>query len=476
MNRVVVIGAGGAGMSAALEASRAGAGVVLLDTADRVGGATARAGGVVYAADTEVQKAAEIVDTVEDAYAYLMALSHYLLEPRLIRTCIEGSRELIGWLETLGVVFSPQRLYIAGIDTVPRGHMPAGDTGGLGPAGGAVIANALLGALTDAGVAIRTKTRVTGLSHAQGRLAGVIIESGEEIAADAVVLATGGFGAGEEMLRRFYPDACVHGDWHWYIGPPENRGDGLAMGLDAGGVVVNENAGVLIETPNFSKVVDAFTPPWLVFVNQHGQRFVNEMASYCVLGSVISAQPGSRCWALFDAEALAVATEDPAFIDPYGLGVDMESNWTTDILRAQIASGRVAAADTLAELAERSGISADGLATTVEQWNTDVETGADHGFEKPPTMLLAIATPPFHAVELRPAMIGMTFAGLRIDDRARVLDAAGRPIEGLYAAGEIAGGLEGSIYPAGGTSIGNALVFGRIAGNEAAVAGIPTDN
>jgi fumarate reductase flavoprotein subunit len=341
----------------------------------------------------------------------------------------------------------------------------------LGPAGGAVIAAALLRAITEAGVTVRTGVRVTGLlATVDGRVTGVTTESGNEIASDAVVLATGGFGAGPEMLRRYFPDACVHGEWHWYIGPPENRGDGLAMGVSAGGVVVNENAGVLIETPNFSQVVDAFTPPWLVFVNNRGQRFVNEMASYCVLGSVIGAQPESRCWALFDDSALSVATEDPALIDPYGLGVDMESNWTADVLRRQIEGGRVFSEDTLQALAEAAGIDGDGLAATVEQWNADVEAGTDGVFEKPPTMLLPIATPPFHAVELRPAMIGMTFAGLRTDQHAHVLDRAGLPVPGLYAAGELVGGLMGWIYPAGGTSIGNALVFGRIAGVRAAAA------
>ncbi len=187
-----------------------------------------------------------------------------------------------------------------------------------------------------------------------------------------------------------------------------------------------------------------------------------------MLGSVIAAQPAGRVWAIFDEAALSIATEDPAFLDPYGLGVDMESNWTSEVLRAQIASGRVAQAGDLHALAASVGIAADGLATAVAQWNTDVEAGADQVFEKPPAMLLPISTPPFYAVELRAAMIGMTFAGLRTDHRAQVLDSAGRPIGGLYAAGELVGGLMGWIYPAGGTSIGNALVFGRIAGSEAA--------
>lgn len=470
--RVLVVGAGGAGLAAALEAARAGAAVTVLDAADRVGGATARAGGVVYAADTPVQKAAGVEDSVEELFAYLMTISHYRLEPRLVRTSAMCTREVVDWLTDLGVEWPPERLYPGGLETFNhrRGHMPSGDTGGLGPAGGAVIVNVLYTAALEAGVTIRTRTRVAELVHATDgtRVIGVSTDRGERFDADAIVLATGGFGASPEMLARHYPDATEHGDWHWYIGPDENVGDGLRMGIDAGAAVVNENAGVLMETPNFSRVVDGFTPPWLVFVNERGLRFVNEMASYCVLGSVIGAQPGGRCFALFDADALRVATEDPAFTDPYGLGVDMESNWTSEVLNAQIAKGRVYRADTLEALAEVAGIAADGLEASVEAWNADVATGRDRTFEKVPTMLLAVATPPFHVVELRPAVIGMTFAGLRIDDRAHVLDTAGRPIPGLFAAGELTGGLMGWIYPAGGTSIGNALVFGRIAGTEAA--------
>jgi fumarate reductase flavoprotein subunit len=156
-------------------------------------------------------------------------------------------------------------------------------------------------------------------------------------------------------------------------------------------------------------------------------------------------------------------------VDPYGLGIDLESNWTGEMLRAQIANGRVLSGPTIEALAAIAGIDALGLSATVESWNADVAAGADSTFEKPVPILQPVSTPPFYAVELRPAIIGMTFPGLRIDDKARVLDAAGRPISGLYAAGEIAGGLDGEVYSGGGTSIGNALVFGRIAGMGAAL-------
>ena len=108
---VVVVGAGGAGLAAALEATRALASVTVLEAGDRAGGATARAGGVIYAADTAVQKAAGIEDSVAELVNYYMTVSHHRLEPRMLRTSAEGTRLLIDWLGELGITWDPQRLY-----------------------------------------------------------------------------------------------------------------------------------------------------------------------------------------------------------------------------------------------------------------------------------------------------------------------------------------------------------------------------
>lgn len=475
MTRVLVIGSGGAGLSAALEAVRYGADVTVLEAGEQVGGATARAGGVVYAAGTDVQRAAGVEDDVDELVAYYMTLTHHQLEPRLLRTSAEGTRDAITWLEELGITWDPERLYIAGLETRPRGHLPTGDTGGLGPAGGAVIVNALLTAAKASGVAIRTGTRAASLVRAaSGQVAGVVTTTGERFEADAVVLATGGFGANAEMIARYWPDAAQHADWQWYLGPDTNVGDGITMVLDAGGVVIDVNQGVLMETPNFGRINEGFVPPWLVFVNADGRRFINELDTYCVLGYSINRQPGAHCFAVFDEAALIDAEkEEPgATIDPYGLGIDLHSNWTGSTLRAQISAGKVKRGATLAELAAATGIYADGLEATVAQWNLDVERGQDLSFEKPPKQLLPIATAPFYAAEIRPAIVGMTFTGLRSDHESRVLDRAGRAIPGLFAAGEITGGLQGQVYAGGGTSIGNAVAFGRIAGRVASSQGV----
>lgn len=464
---VIVIGAGGAGLAAALEARQAGAEVTLIDGAEKIGGATVMSGGVIFAAGTDVQVEAGIQDNPDELYAYYMGLSHYRLEPRLIRTLAEKSVEVVKWIQGLGVTFDPKRLYIAGIETRPRGHLPTGDTGGLGPAGGAVITATLLKEVEKAGVKVLVGNRIVSLQKSSTRFHAQA-ENGEPYIGDAVVLATGGFGGSPEMLAKFYPDATKHGDWHWYMGPPSNIGDGINLGLSLGGVVINQNAGLLMDTPNFQRAVDGYLPPWVVLINEDGKRFINEMAPYCVLGDVIAAQKGSHCYAIFDSASLAEARGNPMFTDPYGLGVGLVTNWTTEILDERIKSGQVTQAASLQDLGRLLQIPTEHLEHSVELWNRQVRQGRDSVFQKPSLNMRQIQEAPFFAVDFRPAIIGITFTGLQIDEEARLLDDAGRSIPGLYAAGELVGGLEDRLYPAGGSSIASALVYGRIAGVNAA--------
>jgi fumarate reductase flavoprotein subunit len=239
------------------------------------------------------------------------------------------------------------------------------------------------------------------------------------------------------------------------------------MGVDVGGIVVSQNWGQTIETPNFARIVDPFTPPWLVYVNREGRRFISETASYCAMPEAVAGQTDGLCFGIFDEAALSGPIDDPAFADPYGMGADFESSWTSTRLREQIEAGRIFTGGTVEELADRAGIDPMGLGGTFETYNRDAAAGRDSVFEKPAKMMLPIATPPFYAAVVRRAVIGMTFAGLRVDENAAVLDRSEHPIPGLFAAGEIVGGLCASVYPAGGVMISNAVVFGRVAGAAA---------
>ncbi|KAF2501129.1 FAD/NAD(P)-binding domain-containing protein [Lophium mytilinum] len=469
--RVLVIGSGGAGVAAALEASRHGAEVILLESKDQLGGATSMSGGIIYAGGTKTQKEAGVQDTKEELLAYLSAICQWTVSPKLLETTVEGCVDLIPWLEDLGVVFKPGDLYVAGMEKSPRGHKPSGDTGGRGPAGGAVLINAIVNAFDEQKVQVHTNTRITGITRSTGGGIKVTSENGGKFHGDSVVFASGGFGASVKKLAQYYPDAVKHEGWTRYIGPDSNQGDAIDLALSVGGTVVNENTGGLDATPNFIQDIDLYMPPWLLYLNLHGRRFINEMAPYSFGGPTLVAQPESRCWAVFDTRALTYATDHPLDPDPYGLGFKMRSNWEADTLHKEIASGRIIKADSLSELARLTGMPVESVEYTISKWNQDAVHGKDPEFGKKSSEMMPLDQAPYYAADVRSHVVGITYAGLKVDEEARLLDQFGRPIPHFYAAGEAVGGLEKSIYPGGGYSIGVALLFGRIAGKNAASEG-----
>jgi succinate dehydrogenase/fumarate reductase flavoprotein subunit len=466
--RVLVIGSGGAGVAASLEASRHGAEVILLESRDQLGGATSMSGGIIFAGGTDTQKKAGVQDTKEELLAYYAAICQWTVSPKLLETMVDGCADLIPWLEDLGVVFRPEDLYIAGMERNPRGHKPSGDTGGRGPAGGAAIINAIVTAFDEQKVQVHTNTRITDITSSTGGGIEVTSEDGRAFHGDSVVFASGGFGASIEKLARYYPDAVKHEGWTWYIGPDSNQGDAIDMALAVGGTVVNENSGGLNVTPNFIQDIDLYMPPWLLYLNMHGRRFINEMSPYTIAGPTLVAQPESRCWGIFDTRALTYATDHPLDPDPYGLGFKMRSNWEADILHKEIASGRIIKADSFSELARLTGMPVESVEYTIWKWNQEVVHGKDPEFGKQSSEMMPLDQAPYYAADLRPHAVGITYAGLKVDEEARLLDQFGRPIPHFYAAGEAVGGLEKSIYPGGGYAIGAALLFGRIAGKNAA--------
>jgi fumarate reductase flavoprotein subunit len=462
MNRdydVIIIGGGGAGLAAALMAHQQGARCMILEADGRLGGATAQSGGVFYACGTSVQRAAGIMDdTADDLYDYLMTLNRWKLRPDLIRHYADHCGAALEWLIELGSEFPPQWLVKSGVDTVARGHSSQG--------AGSGIADALINAAGARGIDTALGTRVEELLFEDGRVVGVKA-LGTELRAPTVIITTGGFGNNPEMLQRLYPSSW-HEGWTWAVHKdvPYVLGDGITLAERLGAGIVGHDTGLVLPTSGFSKALEAFLPPWIIAVNQQGRRFMSELSPYSVCGYLLNEQSGRRAWAIFDEKALVEASTNTRYLDPYNAGISIPT-WEEPTLRAQVKAGRVKVADSLHALAGQVGIDALALEETVARYNADCDAGGDFQFFKQAPAYFPIRQGPFYAVEIRSAIIGLTAAGLDIDQRARVLDEHQRPIPGLYAAGEVLGCFHGERYGGGGLSIGNAVVFGRLAGSEA---------
>ena len=459
---VIIVGGGGAGIAAAIEALDAGAKVLLCEAAQRLGGSAANSGGVIMAAGSALQQAQGIDDCVDDLYNYYMTVNLHEVEPALAHKLCAGGVPTIEWLQSFGVTFSAHGLYITGIENpkTPRGHTADGN--------GYTIMEKLSQAAMAKGLEVALKTRVEQLIVEHGKVCG-IRAAGAEVRAPAVIIATGGFGNNLDMLQHYFPDAARHGkDWHFYVGIDENKGDGLKMGLDAGAAVVGEGGGQSIITPIFSKEVEPYIPGWLVYVNKKGFRFIDETAPYVVMDHVVYDQPDGVCFAIMDHAAFAREENDPKYKTREFL-VFPTPNWTPEMLAEHQKNGKIHKADTLEDLGRQAGIAPEALAATMDEYNRDAARGHDRHYLKNKTYLLPMTQGPYYAIELRATAVGTTHTGLRVNLDAEVIGTNGRRIPGLYCAGECAGGIM-KHYAGGGNSLLNCFVYGRTAGRNATTA------
>jgi fumarate reductase flavoprotein subunit len=454
---VAIVGSGVAGLAAAVSAADAGARVVVLEADERIGGSSRLSGGHFFAAGTSVQRAAGIEDTPEAMFEHYMTLNQWMLEPSVVRRYCELSAPTLDWLRSFGVVFQPEHVHVSGVGSVARGHAPTGE--------GLAVVDALDRERIRRGVDLVLKTRVDDLLRASdGRVIGASA-AGERVHTGATVLASGGFGQNPALIEEHFPDAAAAGDWAWYIGSPMALGDGITLGQRIGAALDGHNRGLLLLTPGFSRDLEIFLPGWLVLVNREGRRFADETAPYSVMAGLVK-RHGGVAFAIFDEAARAAASPGPLF----------RAYWVDEVLEAKAREGRIVRAETLQELSRRAGIDADALASSIERYNADCERGVDGAFFKNPASgMRPIATPPFYAVEVRPAIIAWTGAGLRIDAETRVIGTDERPIPGLFAAGETVGSLHGDRYIGGGGSFGPCVAFGKLAGEKAAAAALASE-
>lgn len=334
------------------------------------------------------------------------------------------------------------------------------------------------------GTEIRTSSAVLRLTSQDGHISGVETGDGCQIAARrGVVLAAGGYPADPARRRGSFPHAPT-GIEHWTAAPAENTGDGLRLGEDAGGQVLQDLVHPASWAPvslvphgdgsvgHFPHLIER-AKPGLIAVRVDGCRFANEADGYHqFIGTLLDSTPAGQrpvCWLIADHR----------FVRRYGLG---HAKPAPVPLVPAIRSGYLKRGRTLAALARQCGIDANGLTETVASYNRHAEQGRDPAFGRgnspynraggdvthsPNPCVAPIGPGPYYAVEVVPGSLG-TFSGLRVDDRARVLDDTGNPMTGLYAVGTDAASIMGGTYPAGGINLGPGMTFGFVAGRDLA--------
>jgi fumarate reductase flavoprotein subunit len=449
---VVVIGGGLAGFSAAIEAASRGARVLLLEKQPALGGSTVLSGGSFAFADSEEQRAAGLKDSPGTLRDDLMRVGANANDKRLVETYAAHQAETYAWMKGIGVRFPT--VFAAGGQSVPRSHRTDPKE----------LMRLLRAAAEATGrIAIRLECRARRLAtHAEGAVRGVIVEdsAGKELRIDAtrgVVVASGGFSRSDSLLELFAPSQKQA----QRMGGAGNTGDGLLMAWKLGAGV--RDMGFIKGTfgSHPSATPEEYKPLLAIYrgaiaVNKAGQRFVNEAISYKIIGDRCLEQEGATAYQIFDQPIFEQSDPGvPAF----------------DI-REAFDSGRIESAPTVAALAGKLGIDAARLEGTIAQYNRDAVRGRDSAYGRVGLSnvdfgtLREIATPPFYGYPCTSVVLA-TYCGLAVDERMRVLDVFEQPIERLYAAGEVVGGLHGAAYMSSSAN-GKAAIFGRLAGRAAA--------
>ena len=462
---VVVVGAGGTGLAAAVEAVRSGVSVLVLEASESAGGTTAMSGGVVQAAGTDEQKTIGKVegDTPEKHAEYYIRCGEGLVDEELVKAFTAAAPEAITWIKEQGVEFD----VIYGNCHVPYAEDPGllvdrihSPKGGGGAGGGAVLTNAMFATAEDAGVTFEFSTRAVKL-HTDGEngVIGLQADQGGTIinvkALRGVVLATGGIDHNEELARAICPQQYWDIKKETVIVAPTNIGDGIVMGMGVNAALAT-SGGTIDFCPKTGQATNNKMPQTpCIHVNKAGKRFVCEDATYAYHYRAIYNQE-------MQLQGPTWMVMDQAGIDSFGeanpFAADMDG-----------ASGVLLKADSVEALAAAIEVPADALKHTLDEWNANIAaTGKDPLFGRT-YQLVEIKTGPFYAYKNVPMNLGAV-GGLKINTDAQVIDLAGEPIPHLFCGGMNAGGWIGPYYPGSGTAVMGTMVLGRKAGASAAAA------
>ena len=435
---VVIVGAGGAGMSAAITAKQQGKTVLLLEKMPYVGGNTTKATGGMNAAETHYQAEQGIEDSVEQFVEDTMKGGHNINNPDLVRTMAEKSADAINWLDEIGAPLP--KVSFSGGATNARIHAPA-DGSGVG----GYLVSCFSETMEKLGIEVLLETKANEIIMVDGAAAGVKAESPDKeltINAKAVILTTGGFGANEEMYCTYRPD--LKGTVT--TNAPGATGDGIVMAQAVGADLVDIEQIQLhptVEQATSMLITEGVRGDGAILVNQSGVRFVNELLTRDVVSAAELEQEGQYAYVIFDQNL----REGLKATEKY------------------IKNGIVTEGETIEALAEKLGIDPAVLAKTLADWNDAVAAGEDKEFGRTTGMEHDLSKAPYYAIKVAPG-IHHTMGGVKINTNTQVIDTNGNVIPGLFAAGEVTGGVHGG-NRIGGNAVADIVVFGRIAGANA---------
>ncbi len=437
---VVVVGSGGAGLAAAIQAHDEGASVLIVEKMPSIGGNTVKASAGMNAAETRFQRVKGIFDSKELFYAETLKGGYNKNNPELLHRFVENAPQAIEWLADRGIMLND--ITTTGGMSIDRTHRPRD-----GSAVGGYLISGLLRNINKRSIDVLMETAVTEILFDQGAVSGVALLTDENealtIHAKSVIVATGGFSANSSMVVKYRPDL----EGFVTTNHKGATGGGIALleKLGAGTVDMGEiQIHPTVEQTTSYLISESIRGGGAILVNQKGSRFFNEMETRDKVSAQIIALPEKYAYIVFDEN---VRTKNKA-ADEY------------------IAKGFVVSAEGPRELAEKLGMDYHTFLATLERYNGFVENQYDEDFGRKTALRNPIKDGPFHAIRIAPG-VHHTMGGVTINAETEVLDKQQQVIPGAFAAGEVAGGIHGG-NRIGGNAVADIIVFGTLAGHQAA--------
>ncbi|MBP2655466.1 MAG: flavoprotein subunit of a reductase [Firmicutes bacterium] len=471
---IVIIGAGGAGLPAAVTAVENGAkSVIVLEKRKTVGGNAVFANGI-FACESLIQRRAMIDAPKDEIYKKALAWHRYSsrLNPRILRAYINKSGDTIQWLMKRGVEFEVGAQWRLNYHQNPCWHVIKGNT----PLGRfASVVKSLTSECRDKGIQILLET--TGkkvVRGPQGEVTGIVaVQDGQEfeIKTKSVIITTGGFMGNKELLNKFFPfyDESFGG----LVVPHD--GDGIKLAAEAGGALddvatlVRETGRTFTKDPSLGQ---AARQPFAIWVNKKGRRFLDEAAAEQsqICSNAVIRQPGKIAYAIYDGQMIEEIMEK-GWVLPHAPIGPMPTDLKEKLEKEVASGGEVKISDNWAEIAEWIGADPNVLKNTINEYNYFCDHGYDEDFVKERRFLMPLRKGPFYVIKFGVLLIE-TIGPVRIDHHMEIIDKNDDPVPGLYAAGVISGGWLSDDY-CGEYLFGSALSYsmnsGRIAGENASL-------